>query len=197
MNFKKTEYRQLKTKWNETEKGQIAWIIAPFMLLFLGTLLCGQMQLEVFRMSSVYLEDALAASNLASAVIDVEEYGISHKLVISDLDEAYDKYCVALKGNLGLNEAWECENKHLIDGTVRVEKYIVYNVTDEEIVIHGRDAEGNLWESQYATGQVYAPNGEEIVTTSVYSEISYPTKGMWNVEIQAHKGKLVDIVLEE
>ena len=197
MNFKKRECRRLKTKWKETEKGQLTWIIAPFMLLFMGTLLCGQMQLEVFRMSSVYLEDALAASNLASAIIDVEEYGISHKLVISDLDAAYEKYCMALKDNLGLNEMWECENKQLISGEVRVEKYIVYNVTDNQIVIQGRDAEGNLWESQYAMGQVYAPNGEEIVTTSIYSEISYPTKGIWNVEIQAHKGKLVDIVLTE
>ena len=197
MNFKKQEYRLLKTSWRQREKGQITWIIAPFMLLFLGTLLCGQMQLEVFRMSSVYLEDALAASNLASAIIDVEEYGTSHKLVITDVEEAYERYCVALKHNLGLNEMWECENKQLINGKVKVEKYIVYNVTDNQIIIQGRDAEGNLWESQYAAGQVYAPNGEEIVSTSIYSEISYPTKGIWNVEIQAHKGKLVDVVLIE
>ena len=125
MDFKRAGYQRLRTRAWKAEKGQIAWITGPLLILFLGILLCTFLQVEVFRMSSVYMEDALAASNLAAAVIDVEEYGISHKLVISDVEKSYERYCEALKGNLGLNEAWECENKHLIAGAVSIEKYIV------------------------------------------------------------------------
>ena len=56
-----------------TESGQIGWALGLWFMLFLGILLCVILQLEVFRASSQYLEDALAASNLAAAVIDVEE----------------------------------------------------------------------------------------------------------------------------
>ena len=57
--------------------GQAGWSAGLFFLLFLAVLLRGFIQLEIYRTTSLYLEDALAASNLASAVVDVEEYGIS------------------------------------------------------------------------------------------------------------------------
>ncbi len=72
----------LRQSIKKTEEGQLEWITGLFFLLILGILLCGTLQLDVFRASAVYLEDALAASNLASAVIDVEEYGISHTILI-------------------------------------------------------------------------------------------------------------------
>jgi hypothetical protein len=36
-----------------------------------------QLQVALYRESAMYMEDALALSNLASAVIDIEEYGIT------------------------------------------------------------------------------------------------------------------------
>ncbi len=46
------------------------------------------------------MEDALALSNLASAVIDIEEYGITQKVLITDPEQAYERYCHALRENL-------------------------------------------------------------------------------------------------
>lgn len=175
----------------------MSWLAGFWMLLFLAVLLCVQLQMQVYRMSSAYLEDALVASNLASAIIDVEEYGVSHKLIISDFMEAYDRYLIALQGNLNLNEAWECDNQALVAGRVTVETYIVYNVVEDAVWVSGIGADGAFWEEEGELGQVYAPNGKCIESTGVYSEISYPVRGIWDTELTARKGKLVDVVLAE
>lgn len=177
-----------------TEKGQIGWALGLWFMLFLGILLCALLQLEIFRASSQYMEDALAASNLAAAVIDVEEYGISHKLRIRDADEAYDWYRKAIRANLGLNDLWECQNKGLISGPVRIENFTVYNVSGSEVEVCSFGGSGTAV-SRYGTlGQETAPNGVKVENTGIYSEISYQVKGILGIEVTARKGKLVDVV---
>ena len=106
-------------------EGLIGFISGLFLVLFLAIVLCANLQVESFQASSLYLEDALAASNLASAVIDPEEYGISHVVKIADPLAVYRLYCDAVKGNLGLNDRWEGSNQALIAGPVTVESYIL------------------------------------------------------------------------
>ena len=148
----------LRQSIKKTEEGQLEWITGLFFLLILGILLCGTLQLDVFRASAVYLEDALAASNLASAVIDVEEYGISHTILIEDPDRAYEIYLSALQGNLNLNEEWECPGKGLIGGQVRVLDYIVYNV-HEDNVVNLEISYSNLISK---TAKTFYPYGEKV-----------------------------------
>lgn len=74
MKYGKREYRLPKTEnRQETEKaesGQVSWVLGLFLILFLAILLYMQLQLAMYKASARYLEDALALSNLASAVID-------------------------------------------------------------------------------------------------------------------------------
>lgn len=175
------------------DKGQAEWAVGLFMMLFLAILLCGELQIEVYRASALYLEDALAASNLASAVIDVEEYGISGQLEIKDPTKAYELYQEALKENLGLDADWECANQGLISGAVQVEQYIVYNVQGNEVFVHTCAMDGEMEDSMGILGEIRAPNGILIESTGIYSEISFPVEGFLGVTVQAHKGKLVDI----
>lgn len=184
----KKEFLRQKTK------GQVNGITGLFFLLFLGILLATGLQVDAYRAASFYLEDALAASNLASALIDLEEYGISHAIIIENPGQAYERYCSALKGNLQLNEQWKGNNETLISGTVTVENFTVYNVQEDVVTVYSRDASGQLNTWQAALGTVKAPNEVLIESTSVYSEISFPVKGILGVNVQAHKGKLVDIV---
>lgn len=174
--------------------GSIQWVTGFFFLLFLTLLLCVQVQVDVYRASSLYLEDALAASNLASAVIDIEEYGISHTIRIADVAEAYERYQVAVKENLELDDNWECGNPTLISGKVTIEEYVVYNVEQERVNTFCISKEGNISKTSGALGEVKAPNGIIVEATSVYSEISFPVKGILGITTQAHKGKLADIV---
>lgn len=174
--------------------GQLGFISGLFLVLFLAIVLCANLQVESFQASSLYLEDALAASNLASAVIDLEEYGISHAVKIADPLSAYRLYCDAVKGNLGLNDHWEGSNQALISGPVTVENYIVYNVQGDRVTVHSVDNTGQVYSRQGQRGAVTAPNGRVVEYTGVYSEISFQVKGCFGMEIRAHKGKLVDVV---
>lgn len=177
-----------------TESGQIGWTAGLFFLLFLGVLLCAFLQMEVFRSSSHYLEDALALSNLASALIDVEEYGISHKLVIPDPQQAYERYKEAVKGNLNLNDSWECPAVGMISGPVSIVEYRVYNVSGNDVQVTYFDENGLISSWQETLGNAVAPNGVAVESTGVYSEIAYQVEGLFGVSVRAHKGKLVDVV---
>ncbi len=179
-----------------TESGQTEWAAGIFFLLFLGVLLCSLLQMELFRCSSRYLEDALALSNLASAVIDVEEYGISHKVLVSDPDQAYERYKNAVKGNLNLDDGWECPRKAIISGPVKVVKYILYNVSGSQVEIFYFDEMGMMTSWREVLGSSVSPDGNSIESTGVYSEISYQVEGLLGIRTEARKGKLVDIVAQ-
>lgn len=195
MTLRKSGFPLQKIK--AAEAGQLELVTGLFYLLFLGILLCGTLQLDVFRASAAYLEDALAASNLASAVIDVEEYGISHSILIRDPQEAYEIYLSALRGNLNLNEDWECPARGLIGGRVSVLNYTVYNVEEDTVEIFHYDENGQLFVSDGNMGNVYAPDGKLIESTSIYSEVTCPVRGIMGVETQARKSNLADIVANE
>lgn len=188
MGLKKKEYLLRKT-----ESGQIGWTLGLWFVLFLGILLCALIQVEAFRASSQYMEDALAASNLAAAVIDVEEYGISHRLRISSPEEAYARYQNAVAGNLNLNAQWECGNKDLISGPVHVENFTVYNVSGSEVDVRSFGGDGTAAGWHGILGQEKAPNGKVVENTGVYSEISYQVRGLFGLNIMARKGNLADI----
>lgn len=179
-----------------SDEGQVTLCASLFFLLFLGVLLFGFLQMEMIRSSGRYLEDALAASGLASALIDVREYGRTHVVRIADGEEAYERYCDALKDNLGLSDAWECDNKRLISGRVTVENYTIYNVAGDMVVSCRLDG-GRIETASGKTGAVTAPNGTPVEKTGVYGEISYVLCGLFGMEIPARKGKLVDVVGEE
>lgn len=180
-----------------TESGQVEWVTGLFFLLFLGVLLCAILQVETFRSSSRYLEDALALSNLASAVVDIEEYGISNRFVIGDPSVAYDRYVAAVKENLNLDENWECPADSIISGPVSIVNYTVYNVSGNDVEVCHFDEHGMLTQWMETLGSAAAPNGQLIESTGVYSEITYRVDGMFGVSEDARKGKLVDIVSNE
>ena len=133
MKYGKREYRLPKTEnrqeTGKAESGQVSWVLGLFLILFLAILLYMQLQLAMYKASARYLEDALALSNLASAVIDIREYGSTHKVHITDQEQAYAGYCSAVCENLGLNENYEAVGHKLISGKVEIRNYIIYNVT--------------------------------------------------------------------
>lgn len=178
----------------KTEQGQASWVLGLFVTLFLAILLCMQLQLAAYTASARYLEDALALSNLASAVIDVQKYGRTHKVMITDAEQAYDRYCAALKENLGLDDNYEAANQKLISGQVEIENYTIYNVTGQKVSVWERNAGGQILEWQGSLGEVRTPTGQMVEKTGVYSAITYPVEGFLGITVTAGKSKLVDIV---
>lgn len=176
-----------------TDRGQIGWTVGLWLLLFLGILLCTCIQVEAYRSAAQYVEDALAASNLAAAVIDVEEYGISHEVRVADPAEARRRYLEAMRINLGLDEAWNCANRSVIGGPVQVESFIVYNVRGSEVEVSAFDGSGAMRQYRVGLGEAFAPTGEAVEFTGIYSQISCKVTGLFGTEVPARKGKLVDV----
>ncbi len=195
MHFGRKSRRQLNIE--RQDSGQAEWVTGLFWVLILSILLCTQLQISSWQTTGMYMEDALAASNLASALIDLEEYGKSHKVRISDPEEAYEVFLRAIRDNLQLDEEWECANKALISGPVKIADYIIYNVDQEQVYADRVGSGGNVVETWSGKkGEINAPNGVPVECTGVYSEIEFPVEGFLGVTVLAHKGKLVDIAAE-
>lgn len=200
MKYRKREYLRPKIEkpqiTGKAESGQVSWVLGLFLILFLAILLCMQLQLAAYRASAQYLEDALALSDLASAVIDIREYGSTHKVLITDQEQAYVRYCAAVRENLGLDENYEAAGHKLISGRVEIQNYIIYNVTGTKVQVWERSGDGQTREWQGGLGEVRTPKGQIIETTGIYSEITYPVKGFLGVTVTAEKSKLADVVSE-
>lgn len=195
-NLQKPEY--LRQSIEMADGGSIEWVTGIFLLLILSIVMCTQLQVLTWQAASVSMEDALAASNLASAIIDVETYGKNHTVLICEPERAYQLYLDALKGNLQLDENWQCKNKDLISGTVKIEDYVIYNVVGDRVVAYRMSEDGEIADTFTGRlGEVKAPNQVEVECSGIYSEISFPIKGFLNVEVMAHKGQLVDVCAEE
>ena len=184
MKYGKREYRLPKTEnrqeTGKAESGQVSWVLGLFLILFLAILL--------------YMQ--LALSNLASAVIDIREYGSTHKVHITDQEQAYAGYCSAVRENLGLNENYEAVGHKLISGKVEIRNYIIYNVTGTKVQVWERNGDGRILEWEGTLGEVRTPGGQTIENTGVYSEITYPVEGFLGITVTAEKSKLVDVVSE-
>ena len=185
MKYRKREYLPLKIRDRKNrkiaEQGQTSWVLGLFLILFLAIVLTMQLQLALYSASARYLEDALALSNLASAVIDVQEYGRTHRVLITDPWQAYDRY-------------YEAANHKLISGQVEILNYTIYNVAGGSVRVWERNGDGQTQEWQGKLGEVRTPKGQLIEKTGVYSEISYPVEGFLGITVTAGKSKLVDVV---
>jgi hypothetical protein len=175
----------------------VEWVAGLFFLFVLGILAYTQVQLAAWQSTAAYLDDALAASNLASALVDVEEYGKTHKIRIADASAAYEIYVESVRDNLQLNEQWECVNKALIAGPVEIVDYIVYNVEEDKVEAIRVDREGRVKESWSGVrGRLKAPDETVVEHTGVYSEIRFAVEGFPGIRTFTDRGKLVDIVAE-
>lgn len=180
--------------WNK-KAAKIEIFTGIYLVVLLMILINVQLQIRIFMTTSTYMEDALAASNLASAVIDIREYGKTHIVKIKSPDDAFELYQDALKQNLTLDDNWESRQKDLIYGQVEILKYEIYNVEKNNITIYSYGTEGEAVQTiTNGLGKVYTPDGALVESTSVYSKIGFPVKGILGVVIDARKDKTVDIV---
>ncbi len=177
-------------------EGKVGTIVGFYMLMFFVVILATNMQVSQFRATKTFVEDALATSNLASAIIDIETYGINNYLVIADFNKAYNTYKSALKINLDLDENWECPNKAAISGKVEILDYIIYNIWGNDIEEYHFDENGVMSYSYIigGLGSIKGPEGTVIEATSIYSKIGFFIDGILEIHVNAENEKLVDIV---
>lgn len=170
------------------------------MFFFLMVLMVALFQFRIYAcmVAGACVEDALAASGLASALIDVEEYGRSHSLKIEDTRNAFRVYRDALQYNLALDEEGFSTREELLAGKVRIREYIVYNVSDREVYATVYDGEGNCLRQEKAPlGQIRTPDGILVEHTTIYSRVEFQVMGLMGGVIDGDKEKSVDVVRSE
>ncbi len=174
-------------------KGQVSLAVTLFAMTFAMAVIAVMCQEYLWRAMGRRTEDALAASNLASALVDVREYGATHRILVEDPDSAYALYQDALRYNMQLNEQWMREDA-LMAGPVEILEYTVYNVRGSDVDVYTYGERTASYTVAGGLGSVAAPTGEAVASTSVYSRITYPVTGLFDIQVDATKEKLVDIV---
>ena len=177
--------------------GQVEIIMGMFAFLMVLIAMIFGLKISQFMITGAYVEDALAASNLASALIDVEEYGRNYTICIRDPGEAFEIYREALSVNLQLDEEGKSFQRELLKGTVRILSYIVYNVKADQVEIFSFDGNGNLVDVQTGRiGLINTPDGVTVETTTIYSKVQFTVQGIGEQYISVRKEKSVDIKRE-
>ena len=179
---------------NKKRRGEISTFTLVYLILFLLVIEAFALQIRQYLALKSDTEDALAASNLATAVVDIQEYGISHNLIVADPDSAYRIFQDTIRVNLNLTDTW-MDSTGRISGPVTVEQYVVYNVRGQDVEVHSYGP-GVTYASVVTGGKgsLTAPNGKIIESTSIYSRISYHVAGYFGTDVPAVKDNLVDIV---
>lgn len=171
-------------------------IVTGMMLfLILAVTVFLEFKLTQYMVTAANVEDALAVSNLASAIIDVEEYGKSHHIWITDCEKAFHIYRDALGSNLKLDGEFNSSNNNFLVGPVKIRLYSVYNVIGDAIEIHSFDGYGNEIALNYGKiGEVFTPDNVPVEHTTIYSKISFQVQGPAGLIIPGEKEKSIDIV---
>lgn len=175
--------------------GQVDIVVGMFFTVLLLVVVLFGFRATEYVITSAYVEDALAASNLASAVIDLEEYGRNHTIVVQDPQSAFLLYKEALCYNLQLDEFLNTTNREVIAGKVSILDYVIYNVSGESITVYSLDENGLLRDIQmYRLGDVITPDGVKVESTTIYSRVAFAVKGFGEQTYAATKEKSIDIV---
>ncbi|MBQ8822992.1 MAG: hypothetical protein IJZ82_10140 [Lachnospiraceae bacterium] len=180
------------------QPGQIGICVGMFLCMIVLVAVLFQIKLLQYHAVSVFVEDSLAASNLASAVIDVEEYGMTHNILVESPESAFYRYREALVHNLKLDENLYSTREEVLCGKVDILSYQVFNVIGDTVWRYRFDEGGRLLDTvSLDLGTTYLPDGNKLETTSVYSKVGFYVMGLGGETIYGTREKSVDIKREE
>ncbi len=174
--------------------GQVDIVSSMFFFTILLVTILFAFRTNQYMVTGAYVEDALAASNLASAVIDFEEYGKSHRIRIPNPQEAFGRYREALVRNLHLDDYLNTTNREIICSKVDIKQYIVYNVHEENVAWVEVNEQGRIIaQGEGKRGMVFTPNSVLVENTTIYSKIGFCVEGFMGQQIYAEKENSIDV----
>lgn len=175
-------------------KGQADIVVGMVWFLILLAVILFSFRISQYMVVAAGVEDALAASNLASAVIDIEEYGRTHNICISDAGEAFEIFREALCYNLQLDQYLNSSNANFMTAPLEIKEYIVYNVQGDVVRSYFVDGEGKLKRQETGTkGMVHTPDGVCVETATIYSRVGFWVEGLMGQQFYGEKEQSIDI----
>lgn len=197
LRWKKKECLRRKTsrkRWVQKHAGNVDIVSGMMFFCILVLTIFFGFRMTGYMVTAAGVEDALAASNLASAVVDVEEYGKTHRIRIADGERAFQMYRDALKSNMKLDEELYTTNNEFVLGQVEIKEYIVYNVYGEEVEVQAFDGNGALtFATSGRKGDIFTPDRICVENTTIYSRIGFQVPGLAGHTIAGEKEKSIDI----
>lgn len=177
------------------KKGSIEMFISSIAFIIVALVVIMVVRLKVIKVTKNFIEDGLVASNLASATIDLKEYGTTNKIINNNFEKSFNDYTVALKENLNLDNNFKPKSNTLINSKIDIDNFTIYNVIGNDIVMTRREANGSITRQTYPNkgGVMTAPNGAVINSTMVYSRIGFELKGYLNDTHYVYKENSVDV----
>jgi hypothetical protein len=164
------------------KEGKVGIFIAMMSLQIVVIIIAYSLKLNQLEFTRTLVEDSLVNANLAAATIDLEEYGATNNIINNDTDKSFNDYSVSLKEGLGLDNSFMPDENSFIKSKVVVERFIIYSVLGNDILMASRDTNGNFTNTVYKdqVGIMKTPDGFLIKDTTVYSQISFSVHGLMN-----------------
>lgn len=154
--------------------------------------------MKMIEITNENVQDAVALSNLASALMDQTEYEKTRRIQVKDFNRSYLVYVDSLKENMQLTYEMYPRNRY-ITSKVDILEYSVYNVEGNDITLIQRTLRNGIAVTETLiyhnqVGSLKTPDGITITNTTIYSKIGFSIKGLMNHTHQVYKDGCVDLV---
>lgn len=161
------------------DEGSIHRLFSLFLIVWMVVLVGVAFTLVKVGLIDQHLEDSLMQANLSALLIDPYQYGETGELVFANVWDVKASF-----------------EKCLPEGEVL--DFRLYEMRSEgilEMICEGTESGTSRW---YDVGAfVVAPDGTEIVSSSIYSKIAVPVKVGFGIEVTAVKEHCVDVIVSE
>ncbi|MCD7806044.1 MAG: hypothetical protein LUH19_01740 [Lachnospiraceae bacterium] len=174
------------------DQGLLHYVFALMLISWAITaMLCFVMLLRAQRLKG-YLEDCMTQAGLAALLIEPYTYGRSGELIFPDPARVEEVFWQYLQDGLGTEENQAAAG---IGGDVTLADFIVYEMTAAGIREYERQEDGTYLETVHPLGEtVYAPDGTQVISGTIYSKIRLPVRVWGNRTVEVERQHCVDIV---
>lgn len=157
------------------QEGVIEVFVGMFIISITLIMISANSNLKSIKSINNFVSNGLISSNLASDIIDLDEFGKSRTIKISDPNKSFSLFEKTLRENLKLDD--KNENK-LIDNNINIDNFTIYNVKGNDIEVIQMKPIYSKYIVSGGVNKTYSPDGVLISSTSVYSKVSYKVKNM-------------------
>ncbi|MCD7862781.1 MAG: hypothetical protein LUG61_04540 [Lachnospiraceae bacterium] len=174
------------------DQGLMHYVFAMILLSWTVLALLVMAQLQRMERLKLYLEDCMTQAGLSALLIEPYTYGRSGELIFGQAQDVEAIYLEYFEDALGSAQNQE---KLGIAGEIVLTELMIYEKTTSGILLYERQEDGGWQSVLYSAGEsVCAPDGTEIVSSSVYAKIVVPVQVWSGVTVEIERQHCVDVV---
>ena len=122
---------------------------------------------------SKFIEKALKQSALSGLIYDVNEYGTTNLIKITDVDKSMEEFKHSLSTSLELDNNLTQIGHKFIEGTMDISKFIIYNETPTGTQVITRGDMGNSDVFYNGVTNMKTPSDIDVKHATLYVEVQF------------------------